>query len=92
MLWGRLLALACSRSVKTRVRKRGPKRAMVRSIRSMLAPLSAIRPATAADVPDLLRLVRALADYEKEPDAATASRIAAPIMASDAGSLVRVPQ
>jgi GNAT superfamily N-acetyltransferase len=32
-----------------------------------------IRPATAADVPDLLRLVRALAEYEKEPDAATAT-------------------
>jgi GNAT superfamily N-acetyltransferase len=32
-----------------------------------------IRPATVSDVPDLLRLVRALADYEKEPDAATAT-------------------
>jgi GNAT superfamily N-acetyltransferase len=32
-----------------------------------------IRPATVDDVPDLLRLVRALAEYEKEPDAATAT-------------------
>lgn len=32
-----------------------------------------IRPATASDVPDLLRLVRALAEYEKEPGAATAT-------------------
>jgi GNAT superfamily N-acetyltransferase len=33
----------------------------------------ATRPATPADVPDLLRLVRALAEYEKEPDAAVAT-------------------
>ncbi|NUO36158.1 MAG: GNAT family N-acetyltransferase [Dermatophilaceae bacterium] len=32
-----------------------------------------IRPATAGDVPDLLRLVRALAEYEKDPEAATAT-------------------
>ncbi|HET7397092.1 MAG TPA: GNAT family N-acetyltransferase [Intrasporangium sp.] len=32
-----------------------------------------IRDATAADVPDLLRLVRELAVYEKEPEAATAT-------------------
>jgi GNAT superfamily N-acetyltransferase len=33
----------------------------------------ATRPATPADVPDLIRLVRALAAYEKEPDAAVAT-------------------
>ena len=32
-----------------------------------------VRPATAADVPALLGLVRALAVYEREPDAVTAS-------------------
>ena len=32
-----------------------------------------IRPATPADVPDLVRLVRELATYEREPDAATAT-------------------
>lgn len=32
-----------------------------------------IRPATPADVPDLLRLVRALAEYEREPEAAIAT-------------------
>ena len=34
---------------------------------------SPVRPATPADVPDILRLVRALALYEREPDAATAT-------------------
>ncbi len=29
----------------------------------------AIRPAAAADVPDLIRLIKELADYEREPDA-----------------------
>src|SRR5947209_19080414 len=32
-----------------------------------------IREAAAADVPDLVRLVQALAAYEKEPDSATAT-------------------
>ena len=32
-----------------------------------------IRAASVADVPDLIRLVQALAAYEKEPDAATAT-------------------
>lgn len=35
------------------------------------APL--VRPATPVDVPDLIRLVRDLATYEKEPDAAVAT-------------------
>jgi GNAT superfamily N-acetyltransferase len=34
-----------------------------------------IRDATAADVPDLLRLVRELATYEKEPEAAVATPV-----------------
>jgi GNAT superfamily N-acetyltransferase len=34
---------------------------------------SQIREATAADVPDLIRLVRELATYEKEPESATAT-------------------
>lgn len=32
-----------------------------------------LRPATPADVPDILRLVRDLATYEREPDAVTAT-------------------
>lgn len=32
-----------------------------------------IRPATAADVPDILRLVHDLAEYEREPDAVEAT-------------------
>lgn len=34
---------------------------------------SAIRPATPADLPDIVRLVRELAAYEREPEAATAT-------------------
>lgn len=34
---------------------------------------SAIRPAVPEDLPDVLRLVRELASYEKEPDAAVAT-------------------
>jgi GNAT superfamily N-acetyltransferase len=33
-----------------------------------------IRPAVRADVPDILRLVHALADYEREPDAVEATK------------------
>ena len=36
-------------------------------------PAFLVRPAHPEDVPDLLRLVRALADYEKEPEAAVAT-------------------
>ncbi|QLQ14478.1 MAG: GNAT family N-acetyltransferase [Micropruina sp.] len=32
-----------------------------------------LRPATPADIPDILRLVRDLATYEREPDAVTAT-------------------
>lgn len=34
---------------------------------------SAIRPAAPSDVPDIVRLVRELAEYEREPEAATAT-------------------
>ena len=36
-------------------------------------PAFLVRPADVHDVPDLLRLVRALAEYEREPEAATAT-------------------
>ena len=32
-----------------------------------------IRPATQADVPEILKFIRALAAYEREPDAVTAT-------------------
>ena len=34
---------------------------------------SRVRPATPADVPAVLRLVHALAEYEREPDAVVAT-------------------
>ena len=39
----------------------------------MSGPTTNIRPATVADVPRILTLVRALATYEREPDAVTAT-------------------
>ena len=58
-------------------RRRGSKRLCglpgVHSPLSIMEPMTTIRPAAAADVPQILAFVRELAEYEREPDAVKVS-------------------